>query len=226
MARADQCGGYRMVVRFRLFPRRPLLDRLRLSGRRADLRLAAPVCRHRPAGRACDLHRHRGHARTPVMDARCAPPPRPCGCAHRIGMAARARPHRISLERAWLRADLAAGAGAECGADRHMGSHLSGGRDLRQSGDAVRRPQRKPLAAAAADAGGRRARCASRATARCGSRARRRSLSPACICASCSRTCSRTCASTMRPSSKCWTATSLCRRVPQRRPAVAATSRI
>ena len=52
---AAERGDRRLVVRLRLFPRRALLGRLRLPGRRQDLRLAAAV-RGRsalPAGMAC-----------------------------------------------------------------------------------------------------------------------------------------------------------------------------
>ncbi len=51
-------GGNRLVVRFRLFSRRALLDRLRVSGRCADFRLAVADRGDRPAGgaRASTLH--------------------------------------------------------------------------------------------------------------------------------------------------------------------------
>ena len=54
---AAERGRRRLVVRLRLFPRRPLLDRLRVPGRRQDLRLAAAVRGDRAAGRAGALHR-------------------------------------------------------------------------------------------------------------------------------------------------------------------------
>ena len=154
VAGPDRCGRNRLVVRFRLFSRRPLLDRLCVPGRCAYFRLASAHRRCRPAGRACDLHRLRGCAGAPVMDARRLAHPRFGGCADRIGMVARTHPDWISVERLRLRSDRAAGAGAERRTHRHLGPHVPRGRDLRQPGDAVRRPQRKPLATAAADAGG------------------------------------------------------------------------
>ena len=50
-------GGRRLVLRLRLFPRRTLLDRLRLPGRRQDLRLAAAGGGRGPAGLSRALHR-------------------------------------------------------------------------------------------------------------------------------------------------------------------------
>ena len=62
------------------------------------------------------------------------------GRADRRGMVARTPADRISVERLRLRTDLAAHFGAERRADRHLGPDIPGGRDLRQPGDAVRRP--------------------------------------------------------------------------------------
>ena len=63
-------GGHRLVVRLRLFSRRPLLDRLCLSRRCADLRLAVADRGDRPAGGARDLHRVRRRAGAAAVDPR------------------------------------------------------------------------------------------------------------------------------------------------------------
>ena len=54
---AWRAAGRRLVLRLRLFPRRPLLGRLRLPGRCQDLRLAAAVRGRRAAGLSRAFHR-------------------------------------------------------------------------------------------------------------------------------------------------------------------------
>ena len=57
LGRSGRRGGDRLVVRLRLFCRRSLLDRLRVFGRCAGLRLAVADRGHRSTGGACHLHR-------------------------------------------------------------------------------------------------------------------------------------------------------------------------
>ena len=192
----------RLVVRLRLFPRRPLLGRLRLPGRRQDLRLAAAVRgrrRCRPAWPATRRSASRWRAslwvRGPLRILALAVALTACR------MAARPSAHRISLERVRLRADRTAGAGAVRVADRHLGPDVSRGRGVCSAGHARRRPHRHATAVAAACHGRRAARSCSPATARCGLRTRRRSSSTACGCGSCSPMCSRT-RNSIRPPSR------------------------
>ena len=99
-------GRRRLVVRLRLFPRRPLLGRPRLPGRRQDLRLAAAVRGHRAAGRPRAVHRASA-SRSRGCCGRAAPMrvARARGRAHRRRMAARPPAHRLSLEHLRLCAD-------------------------------------------------------------------------------------------------------------------------
>ena len=132
-------------------------------------------------------------ARARAVDARRDAHPGARGRAHARRVAARPSADRISLEHLRLRADDAAGAGAERVAVRPLGPDLHRGRGLRQPGDARRRSGRY------AGAAGCRRRCASLVLAalagygavRLASHADRPS-STACTCASCSRTCRRT----------------------------------
>ena len=119
--------------------------------------------------------------------------------AHRRRMAARPSVQRLSLERLRLRADRAAGAGAERRADRALGPDLHRGRGLREPGGARRRPRRH-----AAAAGCRSRSALALLAALAGFGALRldahadRPSSTACGCASCSPICSRTRNSTTR----------------------------
>ena len=87
--RPAERGDRRLVVRLRLFSRGPVLGRLRLPGRRQDLRLAAAVRGHRAAGGHGLLHRPRPCAGAHAVDARTdaaasrsrSRSPRPNGCA-------------------------------------------------------------------------------------------------------------------------------------------------
>ena len=99
---------HRLVVRFRLPARGTLLAGLRVPGRCADLRLDVAVRRGPRAGRIGCLPGS-GHCagKTP-LDAWRAADPGARGWADRHRMAARARAHRISLERIRLCADDAA----------------------------------------------------------------------------------------------------------------------
>src|ERR1700685_2654243 len=91
-------GRDRLVLWIRLFRRRTLLDRLRLFGRRTDIRLAIAVCGDRPAAAARRLY---GHRRCPCprsLDAWRLTYPGFGRDADRGGMAARPRIDGISVE--------------------------------------------------------------------------------------------------------------------------------
>ena len=122
---APDGGDRRLVLRLRLFPRRPLLDRLRVPGRRQDIRLAVAVRGCRAAGLSRALHRPRARRGAADLDARADAPARARGHAHRRRVAARPSAHRLSLEHLRLRADRAAGAGAKRRAGRHLGPDVS-----------------------------------------------------------------------------------------------------
>ena len=133
LGRTGGRGSDRLVVRLRLLSRRPLLDRLRLLGRCAGLRLAVADRGHRPAGGARRLYRARRGAGANAVDARGAAYLGSRRGAHRFGMAARPPVHRFSLECIRLRADRAAGLGASRFAVRHLGPDLHRHRGVRQS---------------------------------------------------------------------------------------------
>ncbi len=69
LAWRDRGRRNRLVVRVRLFCRRILLDRFRVSGRRQDIRLAAAVCRDRASCRHGDLRGASAGACAADMDA-------------------------------------------------------------------------------------------------------------------------------------------------------------
>ena len=98
LARHDRRRNRRLVVRIRLFPGRTVLDRLCFSGRCADFRLAAAVCRDRTAGGTGTLFRPWRGAGAAALDARSYADPRSGGSADRDRMAARPPPHRLSVE--------------------------------------------------------------------------------------------------------------------------------
>ena len=198
-ARSRDC---RLVVRIRLFPRRPLLDRPCVPGRRQDLRLAATACGRRLAGRNGGLHRVRPRAGPSHLGTGPGARAGTRGRVHVGGVAARSPVQRLSLEYVRLRADLAALARARRGPRRHLGADLSRGRSLRLACRARRRPRRHQAALARAGAQRRRDRRARGLRRAGGSRPRRRAMSRACACASCSPTCSRTRSSTIRRSSR------------------------
>ena len=75
----------------------------------------------------------RPRRRAPVWRPGSAARARARAHALRGGMAARPRAHRLSLERARLRADLAAAADAERGARRHLRADAAGGPHLRRA---------------------------------------------------------------------------------------------
>ena len=158
LGRHHRRGDDGLVVRLRLFPRRPLLGRLRLPGRCADLRLAAPDRGHRPAVDACVLYCARCGGGADAVDAGCAPHPLSrCG-ADRDRMAARPCADRFSLECLGLCPHLPAGAGAGRRGDRALGPHLHRDRRFRESRDADRRACGNALGVAAARARNRGAR--------------------------------------------------------------------
>ena len=72
LGRRRSGGMDRLVVRFRLFRRRALLDRLRVSGRRADLRLDAAVRGAGPAGGVAPFTRRVGVAMARLLWTRGA----------------------------------------------------------------------------------------------------------------------------------------------------------
>ena len=123
-------GDRRLVVRLRLFPRRPLLGRQCVSDRCQDLRLAVAVRGHRPAGRNGHLHRTGACARAADLDARRNPLAGAGGGAHHCRVAARSLVRRVSVEHVRLRADIAALAGAGCRTRRDLGPDLRRGRGL------------------------------------------------------------------------------------------------
>ena len=149
---------YRLVLWLRLFRRRPLLDRLRLSGRRADLRLAVTVRGDRPARGARRLYGNRRRPCPRSLDPWGAPHPGFGRDADRSGMAARPYAHRFPMERVRLRTRGAAAVGAKRIVDRAVGPHLHRHRGICEPRHACRRPRRKPAAVAAAVARHRRAR--------------------------------------------------------------------
>ena len=199
--RPAERGDRRLVVRLRLFPRRALLGRLRLPGRCQDLRLAAAVRGRSRCRRAWPATRPSALALARLLWTRG--PTRLIALAVALTAAEWLRGH-LFTGFPWnvyrLRAHRAAGAGAERGADRHLGPDLHRGRGVREPGGAGRRSRRHAAALAAARARAWSCSRRSRATARCGSRARRPPLSTACGCASCSPICSRTRSSTTAPS--------------------------
>ena len=140
--RRDRGGERGLVVRLRIFPRRPLLGRQCVSGRCQDLRLAAAVRGGRLAGRDGGLHRARAGARPPHLDTRRNTRAGAGGGAHRRGMAARPSVQRLPVECLRLCAHLAVVAGAGRGAGRAVGHDVAGGGGLRQPGRARRRPRR------------------------------------------------------------------------------------
>ena len=190
--RTAERGNRRLVVRLRLFPRRPLLGRLRLSGRRQDLRLADAVRGRRAAGGHGLLHGLWPWPRAHALDARADAAHCARDRAHRRRVAARPSVQRLPLERLWLRAHRAAGAGAERGADRHLGPHLHRGRGVREPGGVDGRSHRYAAAMAAARArrGPARRACGLRRDAAVPHA--RPPLSKACGCGSCSPIFSRT----------------------------------
>ena len=120
----------RLVVRLRLFPRRPLLGRPCVSGRRQDLRLAAAIRSHCAAGRHGGLLGAGSRLGARDLDARGNARAGARGGAHARGVAARPPVQRFPLERLRLCAGLAALVGAGRSAHRHLGPHLPGGRGL------------------------------------------------------------------------------------------------
>ena len=133
---------HRLAVRLRVSGRRALLDRPRVSGRRADVRLDAAVCGSDRAGRTGDFSRRRHCTGATALDARRATHPRARGSAHSDRMAARARTHGLSVEYVRLCADGAAGAGTRRGTDRHLGPDVPGDCRLRVARRARRRSRR------------------------------------------------------------------------------------
>jgi hypothetical protein len=179
-------GDGRLVVRIRLFCRRPLLDRQCAPGRCQDLRLAVAVCDHRIAGLARSLHGIRRCAGAFALDPGSDAHPVARAFAYAFGLVARASVQRLSLERLRLHAGDAFTAGAERFANRPLGPDLPRRCRLRITRGARRRWSGYP--AALAGAGLERARSR---------RDGRRLMSTACGCASCSPTCSRTRSSTI-----------------------------
>src|ERR1017187_7260627 len=112
-------GGRRLVLRLRLFPRRTLLGRLRLSGRCQDLRLVAAGGGRRLAGLSRVIYCARTCGRALNLGARAGARGGAGRHAHRSGVAARPSAQRISLEHFRLCSYRAAGAGAKRLAGRH-----------------------------------------------------------------------------------------------------------
>ena len=138
-ARRAGGGDGRLVVRARLFRAGTVLDRLRVPGRCIDLRLADAVRRAGPAGLSGAVHRVRLRAGAPDLDPGRLAGDRACRQPDHERMAARSCAHRLSMECVRLRADRAAGAGADGVADRPVGPDVSERGDLRKPGRADRR---------------------------------------------------------------------------------------
>ena len=128
-----------LLVRARLFRAGALLDRQRLPGRCADVRVADAVRGAGPAGLSRPVHRARFRAGAPDLDARRLAGACARGRAYGQRMAARPSADGIPLECLRLRAVGAAGAGADRLADRAVGHDVPRGCDLRQPGRADRR---------------------------------------------------------------------------------------
>ena len=198
---ARRAGGriVRLLVRARLFRAGAVLDRLRLPGRCADIRLADAVCGAGPAGLSRAVHRAGLRAGATDLDHDASRVLALAVEPDSQRMAARPSADRLSLECLRLRAVGTAGAGADRLADRAVGHDVPCGRDLREPG----RPDRRRLAGAKA-----LDRAGSGAFAAAGDgRFRRRAAVaaadrdvPGSSCASCSPTCSRTSNSIMAPS--------------------------
>ena len=191
--------AHRLVLRVRVFRRRPLLDGLRIPGGRGDVCLVAPDRGDRIAGMSGDFHGARFCGRATSMDAWSCTHSRIRGCAHGRRMAARARAHRLSLECLRLCAHAARRACTGCLADRDLGAHLHRACRIRKSGNAHRRAPGYETALAAEHL---RARCSRGdvcARDRSDCHARRRTWWLGSRFGSCSRTCNRTASSIIRP---------------------------
>ena len=199
LARRAGGGDDGLVVRARLFRAGPVLDRLRVPGRCAHLRLAVAVRRARPARLSRAVHRTRFRAGAADLDPGCLAGDRARGEPDVERMAARPGADGLSLECVRLCADRAAGAGADGVADRPVGPDVSERCDLRKP-----RGSDRWQARAGEDRGSRRSwrwRCWSRwgFSAACVWRCSRPHSSPRSSCGSCSPTCSRTSNSTTPP---------------------------
>ena len=138
----------RLVVRLRLFPARAVLDRRGVSRRGGGVRLAAAVCRAAAAGRTGAVHGLGGRRGAPCLAARHRARSR-AGVDARVGrMAARPRAHRLSLERAGLRADVAAADDAVGVGLRHLWPDAAVRRHLRRPAGAHRRRAARHVARA------------------------------------------------------------------------------
>ena len=134
-----------------------------------------------PAGNG-GLHRVRPRVGAAHLDARRNPRAGARGRAHARRMAAWPPLQRLSVERLWLCADLAALARARRGADRALGADLPRRRGLCVARRARRRPRRHEATVAGSDAECRRARRArdlGRRAARANSHQLRRGRAPA-----------------------------------------------
>ncbi len=89
----------RLVVGFRLFHRRPVLDRLGLPGRGRSVRLGAAVRGYRPAGGPRRLPGPGLRSGARLLDAGCRAHPGPGPHARHDRVAARHPVHGLSLER-------------------------------------------------------------------------------------------------------------------------------
>ena len=98
IASPSRCPGRRLVVRFRPFFRRPLLDLLRFAGRSGAFRLDDPLRRRRIGRAARPVRRPGGLRGAPTDPARGEPGAR---LRHRLdgaGMGAQLDLHRLPME--------------------------------------------------------------------------------------------------------------------------------
>ncbi len=133
-------GHHGLVVRLRLLPRRSLLGRPRIPGGCQDLWLADALCGDRAAGRHGHVHRGGPRLGTRILDAWRRPRAGSGDRADVLGMAARPSLQRLSLERLWLHAGLAALVCARGLTRRHVGRDVFRNRSLRVAGGARGRP--------------------------------------------------------------------------------------
>ena len=160
--RNGQRRDRRVVLRFRLFPRGPLLDRLCVPGRCQNLRLAAAVRRDRASGGARGLHWPRPRVGASLVDARPDPAAHPRLDVDRVRMAAGTFAERVSVECLRLCADRLADAGTELGSHRTVGTDVLGRISVREPRRARRRSDGSRPSLARAGARARRARGARR----------------------------------------------------------------
>ena len=134
----------RLVVRLRLFPRRPVVDRRGAAGRGRQFRLGA--CPSRSSAFRCCWPSSTASPRSspgccgPTTSA--ASPPWPSALAWRNGCAASCSPAFPGIRR--LCGDAGAAADAERVGDRHDRHERAGGLRLRHAGAACRTPASAP----------------------------------------------------------------------------------